>query len=248
MGHLHPESAGADARRLLSSTSRSTIRSGIARTFDWDRDVAFVDRAMPFLSAMSPDLAAFKANHGKLIMYTGWADPVVPPQDAVNYYDDVVKAMGGLAATGQFFRFFPVPGMGHCMGGPGPNAFDALGALEQWSEHGAAPQAAPGIARVERRRRSHAAALRVPDGRALSRHGQHRRSGELRLRTSPHRRRDRRHPRTERMLALLGLATVVLLLVLIMSRKVSPLVALIVVPTAAALARRIRPARRRSSS
>ena len=38
------------------------------------------------------------------------------------------------------------------------------------------------------------------------------------------------------MLALLGLATVVLLLVLIMSRVTSPLVALIMVPTAAAIA------------
>jgi CitMHS family citrate-Mg2+:H+ or citrate-Ca2+:H+ symporter len=37
------------------------------------------------------------------------------------------------------------------------------------------------------------------------------------------------------MLALLGLATVVLLLALIMSRLASPLVALIVVPTAAAI-------------
>ena len=27
-----------------------------------------------------------------------------------------------------------VPGMGHCAGGPGPNRFDALSALEQWVE------------------------------------------------------------------------------------------------------------------
>jgi feruloyl esterase len=30
--------------------------------------------------------------------------------------------------------------MGHCMGGPGPNSFDALGALERWSERGVAPE------------------------------------------------------------------------------------------------------------
>jgi feruloyl esterase len=29
--------------------------------------------------------------------------------------------------------------MGHCGGGEGPNAFDAVGALEQWVEHGHAP-------------------------------------------------------------------------------------------------------------
>ena len=47
--------------------------------------------------------------------------------------------MGGLAATQAFYRFFPVPGMGHCSGGPGPTSFDALAALEQWHEHGLAP-------------------------------------------------------------------------------------------------------------
>ena len=72
-------------------------------------------------------------------MYTGLADPVVPPADTISYYEDVVKAMGGLAETQAFYRFFPVPGMGHCSGGTGPSSFDALAALEQWHEHGVAP-------------------------------------------------------------------------------------------------------------
>jgi feruloyl esterase len=29
--------------------------------------------------------------------------------------------------------------MGHCGGGDGPNAFDMVAALEQWVEHGRAP-------------------------------------------------------------------------------------------------------------
>ena len=32
-----------------------------------------------------------------------------------------------------------VPGMGHCAGGPGPDRFDALSALENWVEKGIAP-------------------------------------------------------------------------------------------------------------
>ena len=55
----------------------------------------------------------------------------------------------------SFYRLFMVPGMGHCSGGPGPNAFgqtlglpgqssspqdDILSALEQWVEKDAAPQ------------------------------------------------------------------------------------------------------------
>jgi feruloyl esterase len=109
------------------------------RTFDWDRDVAYLDQQLPYLDATSRDLRAFKSRGGKLIMYTGLADPVVPPQDTFNYYEDVAKQLGGFQAASTFFRFFPVPGMGHCGGGAGPSTFDALAALEQWVEHGIAP-------------------------------------------------------------------------------------------------------------
>ena len=47
--------------------------------------------------------------------------------------------MGGIEKTREFFRFFAAPGMGHCAGGPGPNQFDTLTALEQWVEKGVAP-------------------------------------------------------------------------------------------------------------
>ena len=33
-----------------------------------------------------------------------------------------------------------VPGMQHCSGGPGPNTFDMLTALENWVEKGQAPE------------------------------------------------------------------------------------------------------------
>jgi feruloyl esterase len=109
------------------------------RTIDWDRDLAYAEQRLPFMAAVDRDLSLFKKRGGKLLMYTGWADPVVPPQDTVAYYDSVVKAMGGLDKTREFYRFFLAPGMGHCSGGPGPNQFDMLTALEQWVEKGAAP-------------------------------------------------------------------------------------------------------------
>jgi len=109
------------------------------RTIDWDRDVAYAEQKLPFMQAVDRDLTPFKKRGGKLLMYTGWADPVVPPQDTAAYYDGVVKTMGGLERTRDFFRFFAAPGMGHCAGGPGPNQFDTLAALEQWVEKGVAP-------------------------------------------------------------------------------------------------------------
>ena len=113
------------------------------RSFDWDKDVATVNAKYPFLSAMSTDYSAFKARGGKLIMYTGLADPVTSPFDTIAYYESVAKAMGGIEATKSFYRFFPAPGMAHCGGGAGPNTFDALAALQAWVENGTAPDAIP---------------------------------------------------------------------------------------------------------
>jgi feruloyl esterase len=113
------------------------------RTFDWDKDVATVDAAFPVLNAIATDYAAFNGRGGKLVMYTGLADPVVSPLDTYEYYDSVIRANGGLEATRRFYRFFPVPGMAHCSGGAGTSTFDTLAALEAWVEGGIAPNAIP---------------------------------------------------------------------------------------------------------
>lgn len=126
------------------------------RTFDYDRDVIRADTELAAVNASNPDLRAFKARGGKILMYSGWADPVGPPMDAVSYYQRVEEVMGGRKKTESFFRLFMVPGMAHCRGGPGPNNFgglstiaspqneidpehDVLSALVQWVEKGSAP-------------------------------------------------------------------------------------------------------------
>jgi feruloyl esterase len=110
------------------------------RTIDWDRDLAYAEEQIPHIAAVDTNLAPFKKRGGKLLVYGGWLDPVVPPQTAVAYYEGVAKTMGGQAATQDFFRLFMAPGMGHCAGGPGPNQIDAVTALEQWVEKGVAPE------------------------------------------------------------------------------------------------------------
>jgi len=110
------------------------------RTFDFDRDLAYADTKMAAVNSNDPDLKPFKARNGKLVMYHGWADSDVPPEDGVRYYEAVEHSMGGPGQTTDFFRLFMVPGMGHCGGGAGPNTFDAVGALDQWVEQGKAPE------------------------------------------------------------------------------------------------------------
>jgi len=110
------------------------------RSMDWDRDVAFTNRTMGFLNATARDLRPFAQRGGKIVMHTGWADPILPAPDVIKYYEEVVETMGGRAETVSFFRLFMAPGMGHCSGGPGPNTLDALSALEAWVERGVAPE------------------------------------------------------------------------------------------------------------
>jgi feruloyl esterase len=109
------------------------------RTFDFTRDVARVEQTDDPRRATDPNLRAFFSGGGKLLLYHGWSDPNVPPRSTVHYYTDVVNAVGGGQPSSESVRLFMLPGMAHCGGGDGPNAFDAIGALEQWVEQGRAP-------------------------------------------------------------------------------------------------------------
>jgi feruloyl esterase len=106
---------------------------------DFDKDVAFTDQKVGFLNATAHDLRPFRQRGGKIVMHTGWVDPILPAPDVIKYYEEVQHAMGGAKETESFFRLFMAPGMGHCSGGPGPNTLDALTVLEAWVEKGTAP-------------------------------------------------------------------------------------------------------------
>ena len=109
--------------------------------YDWDKDASMViGELSPVLDDADPDLRAFRKRGGKLLLYTGWADPLSPAADLINYYSGMQKKMGGAQSTAEFARLFMVPGMGHCAGGNAPTRFDALAALEPWVEKGAAPE------------------------------------------------------------------------------------------------------------
>jgi len=118
------------------------------RSWDFERDLPIaLARTGPAIDADDPDLRPFRDAGGKLIVYHGWSDADISPLGSINYYEKVLAALQEgssdaetLAETRDFFRLFMVPGMGHCRGGPGPDRFDALAALEKWVEEGIAPQ------------------------------------------------------------------------------------------------------------
>ena len=72
------------------------------------------------------------------------SDEKLTPYRSINYYKQLAKLNGGYDKLQKNVRLFTIPGSGHCsMNGVGPNNFDALAAMEDWVEKGAAPDALP---------------------------------------------------------------------------------------------------------
>ncbi|MEU4215822.1 tannase/feruloyl esterase family alpha/beta hydrolase [Actinoplanes sp. NPDC026623] len=91
-----------------------------------------------YLSAMDPDLGAFRRAGGKLLLWHGWNDQHISPQTTLIYYD-AMRATMGAANVDRFARLYLFPGMAHCGGGDGPNTFDVLTPVMAWVESGRRP-------------------------------------------------------------------------------------------------------------
>jgi hypothetical protein len=123
------------------------------RSFDFDRDLSAAEEKLASITnATDANLEEFRKLGHKLLYYHGAADPLIPAQNGIDYFESVVKAQKGLEKTQQFFRAFLVPGLYHCSGGPGATAFggsvaspvvdadhDLTSAVARWVEQGAGP-------------------------------------------------------------------------------------------------------------
>src|SRR5262249_40120577 len=106
------------------------------KTFDFDKDVVRGDLPENLvMNATDPNMSAFFGHGGKLLLYHGWSDNQLPTLNTIKYYNKVVEQLGGASKSLDRVRLFLAPGMGHCAGGEGPNAFDKVAALESWVEH-----------------------------------------------------------------------------------------------------------------
>ncbi len=97
------------------------------------------DRLGPDIPDDPSKLATFLEKGGKLQIYHGYDDLIISPYRSIWFYEDLAEKTGGYKKLEGQARLFMVPGMQHCTGGPGPNAFDTLSALEKWVEKGVAP-------------------------------------------------------------------------------------------------------------
>ncbi|MEZ5400818.1 MAG: tannase/feruloyl esterase family alpha/beta hydrolase [Bryobacteraceae bacterium] len=90
------------------------------------------------LDATDPDLSQLRQAGGKVLLWFGLADPALNARRAIEYYEEALKVNG--AGTKDFFRFFLLPGVFHCGGGPGCDNFPHMAALIDWVERGKAPE------------------------------------------------------------------------------------------------------------
>lgn len=95
-----------------------------------------------FVNTIEPinyNLSQFKEKGGKVIFLHGWIDPGIPPGLTINLYNQVAAATAKNKKINDFARLYMVPGMGHCMLGPGPQVVDMLKVMSDWVELGKAP-------------------------------------------------------------------------------------------------------------
>ena len=131
-------STGVDVLRFVTGDPQWNVAQ-----FNFDADIVRAEEKGEVMNALDTNLKPFFDRGGKLISYHGWNDPQISPLNATQYYDRVVKAMGGANRVSSNYRLFMVPGMAHCGGGVGTSTFDMLTALEQWVETKKAPDSIP---------------------------------------------------------------------------------------------------------
>jgi len=107
------------------------------RRFNPDEFVGRMREVSALMDSTNPDLSAFAARGGKLIISEHMADYAQSPYAGIEYYKSVLERMG-LSAAEDFLRLYVTPGADH-MGIGAPSAVDMVEVLSDWVERGKAP-------------------------------------------------------------------------------------------------------------
>jgi hypothetical protein len=99
--------------------------------------VARIREVSALMDATQPDLTAFHARGGKILMLENMADYAQSPYAGTAYHQSVVQKMGR-EVTDSFFHLYTAPNVDH-VGTGGPANVDMLTALADWVERGAPP-------------------------------------------------------------------------------------------------------------
>jgi feruloyl esterase len=129
-----PESAeGFNGPAFALSANLDTLVAQINAT-----NSLYTESGMTFMTPPNPtNLSVLKNRGAKMLVYHGVSDPIFSVNDTETWYKGLQSANGGDAS--EFARFFRVPGMGHCSGGPATDQFDVITPLVNWVEQGQEP-------------------------------------------------------------------------------------------------------------
>jgi len=109
-------------------------------------NATYTESALSFMLPPAPtNLAKLKNRGAKMMVYHGVSDTIFSSDDTTSWYEGLAKNNAGDASN--FARFFRVPGMNHCSGGPSTDQFDMLTPLVNWVEQGQAPDSVTASAR-----------------------------------------------------------------------------------------------------
>ena len=106
-------------------------------TYDFSNLQSDIAAVSPTLDAKDPDLDAFRERGGKLLMFNGWRDMALTPLGTIQYFEEVIERD---ASAVDDVRLILVPGMDHCIGGPGPSFVDWVAEVDRWVETGEPPE------------------------------------------------------------------------------------------------------------
>src|SRR5262249_12136560 len=112
-------------------------------SFNNQQDFPFLAQQLDDVDNMTgplAEIASYVQGSGKLIVWTGGEDTLVPPAVSVRFVDRLLSAVA--SASRDHVRLYTLPGANHCgIGGRGANAIDLLTPMTNWVEHGVAPNA-----------------------------------------------------------------------------------------------------------
>lgn len=133
-------------------------------------------RQNPFnIQTWNGDLSAVQNRGSKILQYHGQEDPIITSFNSPRYYEHVSETMGlNSSQLDDFYRFFRIGGMGHCVSGSGATFIgqgidntattdpegNVLTAVVRWVEEGIPPDTILGTAYVNQTQASGEVAFR----------------------------------------------------------------------------------------
>jgi feruloyl esterase len=107
------------------------------RTITPENTAAHTREVSALMDSTNPDLSAFHARGGKLIVLEYLSDYAQSPYAGIQYVESVKRTLGA-DKTRQFLRLYTAPGVDH-VGTGAPAYVDMLAPLAAWVERGQAP-------------------------------------------------------------------------------------------------------------